>query len=66
LRRWFSHDPTKWEEFRSRYETDLKRQNVSLRRIKQVEKENGTVTLLYSARDDKHNQTIVLAAILRS
>jgi uncharacterized protein YeaO (DUF488 family) len=65
LRKWFSHDPKKWQEFRNRYETELKQKNETLHKIKQAEKERGTVTLLYSAKDEEHNQAVALAAFLQ-
>jgi uncharacterized protein YeaO (DUF488 family) len=65
LRNWFSHDPKKWQEFRKRYETELKDKEELLRRIKQAEKEKGTVTILYSAKDEEHNQAVALVAFLQ-
>jgi uncharacterized protein YeaO (DUF488 family) len=65
LRKWFSHDPQKWQEFKKRYEKELKDKQELLRIIKQAEKENGTVTVLYSAKDEEHNQAVALAAFLQ-
>lgn len=65
LRKWFSHDPKKWEEFKSKYEIELKGKKELLHKIKQIEKEKGIVTLLYSAKDEEHNNAIALSAILR-
>jgi uncharacterized protein YeaO (DUF488 family) len=65
LRKWFSHDPQKWQEFKKRYGKELKDKQELLRIIKQVEKENGTVTILYSAKDEEHNQAVALAAFLK-
>ena len=65
LRKWFSHDPQKWQEFKKRYEKELKDKQELLRIIKQAEKENGIVTILYSAKDEEHNQAVALAAFLR-
>jgi uncharacterized protein YeaO (DUF488 family) len=64
LRNWFSHDPKKWEEFRKRYETELKTKTELIQKIKQAEWENGTVTLLYSARDQEYNQAVALKTFL--
>jgi len=64
LRRWFSHDPQKWKEFRKKYETQLATKQELLHRIKQMEKEKGNITLLYSARDAEHNNAIALLAVL--
>jgi uncharacterized protein YeaO (DUF488 family) len=65
LRKWFSHDPQKWQEFKKRYGKELKDKQELLRIIKQAEKENGTVTILYSAKDEEHNQAVALAAFLQ-
>jgi uncharacterized protein YeaO (DUF488 family) len=65
LRKWFSHDPKRWQEFRKRYETELNQKEEVLHKIKQAETERGTVTLLYSAKDEEHNQAVALAAFLQ-
>jgi uncharacterized protein YeaO (DUF488 family) len=64
LRKWFSHDPEKWEEFKKRYAKELTAKPELLKEIRQIEKEKGTVTLLYSARDIKHNNAVALKTIL--
>ncbi|HYM39327.1 MAG TPA: DUF488 family protein [Thermoplasmata archaeon] len=61
LRKWFGHDPAKWDEFRLRYREDLKARSKweDLRALgERAKKEN--VTLVYSARDEAHNQAIAL------
>ena len=63
LRKWFGHDPKKWTEFRRRYRAELKSHPDELKMIKSKEKE-GTVTLLYGARDQEHNEAIVLQQLL--
>ena len=65
LRKWFSHDPKRWEEFKKKYEAELKMKPELMRRIKQ-EEEKGLVTLLYSARDEEHNNAVALAIILKT
>jgi uncharacterized protein YeaO (DUF488 family) len=64
LRKRFCHDPDKWRGFQERYERELKDKGEHLRKIKQAEKDHGTVTLLYSARDEEHNNAVVLNAVL--
>ena len=61
LRQWFNHDPEKWEEFRKRYLKELQRPGARamLHEIREAAKK-GTVTLVYSAKDEKHNQALVL------
>ena len=64
LRKSFCHDPEKWEMFKSKYQKELEANKELLKRIKQIEKEKGIVTLLYSAKDMKHNNAVVLLAVL--
>lgn len=59
LRKWFGHDPDKWLEFRKRYRAELRRNRAAVRQLKQ-ELDKGPVTLVYSARDEAHNQAVVL------
>jgi uncharacterized protein YeaO (DUF488 family) len=66
LRKWFSHDPQKWEEFKKRYQVELREKQELLHKIKHAEKENGTVTILYSARDVEHNQAVALVSLLQN
>jgi len=65
LRNWFSHDPEKWEEFRRKYKEELKTKQELLNEIKQLEKEKGTVTLLYSSREEKYNNAVALSGFLK-
>jgi uncharacterized protein YeaO (DUF488 family) len=63
LRKWFGHDPNKWKEFRSRYRRELKKHPDELKQIRE-QASKGTVTLLYGARDQEHNEAIVLKKTL--
>jgi uncharacterized protein YeaO (DUF488 family) len=63
LRRWFDHDPDRFEEFRRRYVRELAAQPERLAALRARSRE-GRVTLLYSARDDRHNNAVVLAGVL--
>jgi uncharacterized protein YeaO (DUF488 family) len=63
LRRWFSHDPDKWEEFQRRYRAELK-QNAHQVELLLRETEKGPVTLLYGAKDEHRNEAVVLQKIL--
>ena len=59
LRKWFSHDPDKWKEFRKRYHQELKKNKEQASLLKeQVRK--GVVTLVYGAKDEVHNEALVL------
>ncbi|MCK8519650.1 DUF488 domain-containing protein [Methanoculleus sp. 7T] len=59
LRRWFGHDPAKWEEFLQRYRAELEGREELLTRL-QHEANDGTVTLLYAAKDEEHNNAVAL------
>jgi uncharacterized protein YeaO (DUF488 family) len=63
LRKWFDHDPAKWPEFQKRYRAEL-RSNPALGTLRRHAK-GATVTLLYGAKDEEHNDARVLEAILR-
>jgi uncharacterized protein YeaO (DUF488 family) len=63
LRKWFGHDPKKWRSFRARYETELKQHPDQLKLLRSKIKE-GTVTLIYGARDQEHNEALVLKDFL--
>ena len=65
LRKWFGHDPKKWVDFKKKYGLELRKEPELILKIKQAEKERGTVTLLYSAKDEEHNQAVALSTILR-
>lgn len=66
LREWFSHDPKKWEGFKSKYRDELKEKAELVKEIKRIEKEKKTITLLYSTKDEQHNNVIVLSEILKN
>jgi uncharacterized protein YeaO (DUF488 family) len=62
LRQWFGHDAKKWMEFERRYRAELK-DNPALRQLKELVR-GGDVTLVYSAKDELHNQAIILKKVL--
>ena len=64
LRKWFAHDPAKWTEFKTRYRAELKHNGEQLAVLKQAIAK-GPVTLLYGAKDEQHNDAIVLQELLR-
>lgn len=63
LRRWYSHDPAKWGEFRKRYFTELDAAAPTWQPLVEAARE-GNVTLLYSARDTEHNNALALQEYL--
>ena len=65
LRKWFGHDPDKWKRFRGRYETEIGHQGELIKMLKRKARE-GTITLLYATRDEKHNEALVLKQFLES
>ena len=63
LRKWFNHDPARWTEFQRRYYAELKEKATLLATIKKHAK-TKPVTLLYSAKDEQHNQAVALRSFL--
>lgn len=59
LRKWFGHESEKWDEFKKRYVKELKENKEQVSILKN-EMKKETVTLLYGARDQEHNEAIVL------
>ena len=64
LRRWFGHDPKKWDEFRQRYQKELKQKDEPINLLKRKARQ-GTITLIYAARDEDHNGALVLQQFLQ-
>jgi uncharacterized protein YeaO (DUF488 family) len=64
LRKWFGHDPERWAEFQKRYWKELRANSELITRVKQLEKEHPVITLVFSARDEEHNQAVVLRDFL--
>jgi uncharacterized protein YeaO (DUF488 family) len=63
LRRWFGHDPDRWEEFRRRYRAELSAHSDLLAELRSLAR-RGPLTLVYSARDEDHNDAVVLHEVL--
>jgi uncharacterized protein YeaO (DUF488 family) len=57
--------PKNGEDFKKKYEIELKDKEEMLHKIKQIEKEKGVVTILYSAKDEEHNNAVVLNTVLQ-
>ena len=64
LRKWFGHDPEKWIEFRGRYRKELKLKPDLIKLLRRKARE-GTITLIYAARDEEHNSALVLKQLLQ-
>ena len=65
LRTWYGHEVARWPEFRKRYRDELETHGERLERLLDIERHEGTVTLLFAARDETHNAAEVLAEVLR-
>ena len=65
LREWFGHEPSRFSEFRRRYINELRHERTRLTELRRRARQ-GTLTLVYGARDTEHNDAVVLAEILRS
>ncbi len=63
LRQWFSHDPDRWPEFQRRYRAEVREHAEELDRIRAMATKH-TVTLVYSAHDEEHNDAVVLRDVL--
>jgi uncharacterized protein YeaO (DUF488 family) len=65
LRRRFGHDPQNWEEFRSSYIEELSAHGDLISRLR-LESSQATLTLLYAAKDTRHNNAVILKSIIES
>lgn len=63
LRKWYGHDPQRWEEFRRRYWQELRSNREAVDELRKKERE-GKVTLVYAAHDEKHNGALALKQFL--
>jgi uncharacterized protein YeaO (DUF488 family) len=60
LRKWFSHDPQKWQEFSNRYWAELDDNHEAVSQLRQILEREGHVTFVYAARDMQHNSAALL------
>jgi uncharacterized protein YeaO (DUF488 family) len=65
VRKWFGHDPAKWDEFQRRYGAELQSRPETWQPLLDAA-HRGTVTLVYGAKDTEHNDAVVLKAFLES
>jgi uncharacterized protein YeaO (DUF488 family) len=63
LRRWFGHDPSRWDEFRREYARELRERRHLLEEVRSLAR-RGRVTLLFGARDETHNDAAALREVL--
>jgi uncharacterized protein YeaO (DUF488 family) len=64
LRQWFGHDPRKWDEFKQRYQDELHKNSEAIAQLR-AHMATGTVTFVYGAKDQEHNDAVVLQEYLR-
>lgn len=64
LRKWFNHEPEKWEDFRRKYHAELKA-SEALSELTAAVRKYKTITLLYAAKDEHYNHAIVLQQFLK-
>jgi uncharacterized protein YeaO (DUF488 family) len=63
LRKWFGHDSDRWMEFKRRYKAELRQRRDLLNELRKLTRQH-TVTLLFGARDEEHNDAVVLREVL--
>jgi uncharacterized protein YeaO (DUF488 family) len=63
LRKWFDHDPERWDEFRRRYGRELREHPEQLGELRKIAR-NGPLTLVYAAHDELHNDAVVVRQVL--
>ena len=66
LRRWYGHDPEKWDEFRRRFRAELEAEPAVLKPLQRALETERKVTLLFSAKNETYNNAVALAEYLRS
>jgi len=63
LRKWFGHDPAKWQEFKKKYASELSEKSELVERLR-AESGKGMITLLFAAKDAGHNNAVVLKELI--
>jgi uncharacterized protein YeaO (DUF488 family) len=64
LRKWYNHDPSKWDEFKRLYKEELTHRQEDLKRLRQLEMKHGTLTFLYSSKERERNNAVALREFL--
>ena len=63
LRKWFGHDPARWDEFRRRYAQEVRKNTDLLDHLRSLAR-HGPITLVYAAHDEKHNDAVELRKLI--
>ena len=66
LRKWFAHKAERWAEFQERYRAELAKKKEFVETLRAMERKHGAITLLFTAKDEGHNQAVVLREILKA
>jgi uncharacterized protein YeaO (DUF488 family) len=66
LRRWFGHEPSRWAEFQERYRAELAKNSESIATLRDLMKGRKTLTLLFAAKDEEHNNAVALRDFISS
>ncbi len=64
LRKWFNHDPARWDEFTRRYTRELENNTTAVGLLRKEIRDHRNVTFLYAARDTEHNSALLLKKFL--
>lgn len=65
LRRWYGHDPAKWDEFRRRYRAELEANEAAVSAMRDLVEADRSVTLLFGSKETRYNNAVALAEYLR-
>ncbi len=65
LRKWFNHEPARWDEFRARYREELEHSRVA-EEFRQLSGKHSKISLIYAAKDPEHNHAVVLLDFLKN
>ncbi len=65
LRKWFGHEPSRWEKFRERYFHELDEHPDEVSRLRELA-HSGPLTLVYGAKDEEHNDAVAIKEYLES
>jgi uncharacterized protein YeaO (DUF488 family) len=63
LRKWFGHEPGRWQEFRRRYQSEIRQHPEQFEQLRTLAR-HGPITLVFAARDEAHNDAVVLKDLL--
>ncbi len=66
LRKSFHYEAMKWSDFEKKYQAELQKKGAWIAELKKLEKEHGTLTLLFGAKDKEHNQAVLLVQVLKT